>query len=280
MDSAYAKLGRAKEHLASLHSDVKGYRGRDPHYFERKETKHWFHSERRVIRIIARVREPAPTLAWSLMVGDILTSLRASLDHAVHGHASARNTLTGRQHHEMSFPILSNRLRWFGDPAASSRRDREGARTRLAPFLLPDVLDAIEQNQPFNTVDPNWSGINVLNSMVNLDKHQSLRFVSYSTEEITVTKASVTVIKVEPHPDTPMEDGAVVGTATIELPPPANKYRPRPGGKESLPFDVDLGFIEKIEIPTLNIRRSLLEVMDALVKDVETVLDELRAAGC
>ncbi|WP_406230578.1 hypothetical protein [Nocardia sp. NBC_01009] len=58
-----------------------------------------------------RVREPIPE-DWPLMVGDVLTNLRAALDHSVYGHAESRNQLTDKQRKALCFPIIEKVETW------------------------------------------------------------------------------------------------------------------------------------------------------------------------
>lgn len=284
VDSAYAKFGRAPQHLNELRASVEAFRDRDPHVFYREITKHLFEPDSLVIKIFVRQKAAPPTVTWSLMVGDILTNLRAALDHAVYGHANARASLTSTQQQQMSYPIIEESLAWFGDPNASSRKLREGIRkTKYEPFVHPAVLSVVDQSQPFNVSDPRWHGINVLKALVNRDKHRSLRVVIYTTEEISVTRTAAAGYELIPRKDQAMEDGAWVGTARVQLPPPPV---PSPIGLgprrrwEAIPFDVNIGYIESVEIPGTGVKRSLLGAMERLTVDVGNLLDELKVAGC
>ena len=69
-----------------------------------------------VITYGLKVKEE-PSSEWGLIVGDILTNLRAALDHAVYGHAAARQQLTQAQERKLQFPILTNSDQWLGAAA-------------------------------------------------------------------------------------------------------------------------------------------------------------------
>lgn len=270
MQSAFAKLARAKMHRDALKADVEAFRAREPHDWVIQQSSYRDPDDRLTFSIVVAVKEEKPD-HWGLAVGDVLTNLRAALDHSVFGHAAARNSLTPQQEKSMQFPILTDPTKW------------SGAHARLAPLLDPDVLKVIGECQPFHHQQnggPDWHPLAVLNGLVNHDKHRTVRTVSYVNEDFTVVNSELPVASVEAEP-VAMDDGAVVATVTLAL-PPATPVRigSKDHGLRQVNFQVENGYIEKIELPKVGDTRPLLFVMDRAVSAVEKALGELRAAGC
>ncbi|MCC3317817.1 hypothetical protein [Nocardia africana] len=232
MDSAYAKLARACHHLDELTRSVHDYRARDPHQFTREFTNHLLRPDHVVAKLRVTVSEPIPT-EWPLIIGDLLTNLRAALDHALYGHVTAAHTLSPTAERSLQYPILTNHEKW---PTVS---------TKLAAWCDPRVLGAIEATQPFKSTAPDEHPLAVMNGLVNSDKHRSIRVVTYNRHEVTVTNCPLTVVSIDDKPKE-MADGAVIATITLERP------KSSPGGKPRqhlVPFDTEVGYVEEVFLP-------------------------------
>lgn len=273
MDSPYAKLGRAQKHLSDLRTDVLAFRTRDPHEFTRIITQHLYDPKLVVAKFTVTVREEPPAW-WGLAVGDILTNLRAALDHAVFGHAMANNTLTATQERVLNFPIVTSRDTWFGVPATAGHKAKPGARKQLEQLISQPVLDVIADNQPFHSQPPESHGLALLNASVNRDKHRTFTVVAYSNEQFEITEVGGVVERVMSE-SVPMIDGAVVASVVVRPDQSTN-----PGRWHVMPLNVEFGFIESIDLPTWGERRGVVQLMEGLVTGVEEVLDELKAVGC
>jgi hypothetical protein len=81
MDNAYAKLVRAQEHLAELQTAVNAHREQDLSD-ELSARADDYPTDPALANVTISLKLEAP-LRWSLIMGDILTNLRAALDHAV-----------------------------------------------------------------------------------------------------------------------------------------------------------------------------------------------------
>ncbi|MGV0797172.1 hypothetical protein ABQF26_09415 [Mycolicibacterium elephantis] len=272
MRSAFAKLNRAKRHRDELRADVEAFRARNPHDWIMQQSSYRDAQDRLAISIVVKVNEEKPE-SWPVMVGDVLTNLRAALDHSIFGHAAARMTLTPQQERDMYFPILTDSTKW------------QAAQSKLAPFVDAAVLAVVDQSQPFHRPQqdggPDWHPLAVLNGLVNHDKHRAVRTVSYVNEDLDINRSELQVLSVNSQP-VEMTDGAVVATVTFQLPPPLPvKVGVRPD-QQLTAADVDIvnGYIEKIELPNVSDTRPLLFVMDRTVAAVEKVLNDLQAAGC
>ncbi|QNJ91530.1 hypothetical protein HZU40_09645 [Mycolicibacterium fluoranthenivorans] len=269
MDSSFAKLGRAQLHFDQLDAEVKAYRARDPFEWPHKLSYHLFDESLAVITYKIHIKEQMPA-TWGLVVGDILTNLRAALDHAIFGHAAARAEVAGT-------PLTTAQERNLNFPVITIANDWPNQRNRLAPLLDPAVLAVVENWQPFNQqqVPADWHQLAVLNALVNRDKHRQVRLLSYVSEEFNVKSSDHEVVRVYAQPKE-MTEGAVVASMHIRRPL-------RQGGRSALVpgrFHVENGYTENIDIPKVGAQRSVLTVMEALVAAVEDLLNELKAAGC
>jgi hypothetical protein len=241
MDSAYAKLGRARAHCDALRASVMAYRDREPHEWSSQQAFDRPDPNESTMTVRVHIKEAIPD-DWSLIIGDILTNLRAVLDHAVYGHAAARASamgtpLTKRQERELNYPIIRIATYWPNRKAA------------IAPLLDPAVMAVIEQKQPFNAPDPDRHPITVLNGLVNRDKHRAMRTVAYVNDDFEVAHSEAKVVDLG-APPVEMTEGAVIATAVLRQAPPKP---PPPGftgsGWRRSPLAISNEFVEKIEAP-------------------------------
>jgi hypothetical protein len=112
---------------------------------------------------------PSVDLRWSVIVGDLLTNLRAALDHLAYQLVILDE---GKPNHKTKFPIL-------------------GSGAKRPPVLVPairrpDIQALIEEVQPYmrgegNSVEQHqlWA----LNELVNVDKHRLLLVVQVVLDE-------------------------------------------------------------------------------------------------
>lgn len=283
MESAFAKLGRAKVHRDQLVREIKAFDAKDAFdwRFDEVESPH-----PRFARIAVTIQNKTPTpSSWSLIVGDILTNLRAALDHALFGHASRRKTLTEDEERRLQYPIVTHRDNWFGAPAvpatATTARKKkiDSKRDKLKPWVDDDVLKAIEKTQPFSITkvsNPGLESLAVLDSLVNRDKHREVRVVSYVSREFTVEHSTVKVEKVELL-KVVMVDRATVAYITVErtlrFPWETSEWT---GGM----FKVLNGYNPSIKVPATGDYVSVRWAMNRLVERVDETLKILKKAGC
>ena len=74
----YARIARAKEHLASLKADIDAFCRRNAH-----EVRHEIDPETAEKIVVYYAREHIP-VTWSILIGEIAHNLRSSLDQAVY----------------------------------------------------------------------------------------------------------------------------------------------------------------------------------------------------
>ena len=230
--------------------------------------------------VTVRVTQALPS-EWSLIIGDILTNLRAALDHALFSHATSRRRLTEDEEKRLQYPIVTERENWFGAAAVPAtattpRQPRiESKRDKLALFVNTKVLDVIEKSQPFNNkrMPAQSDPLAVLNSLVNHDKHREVRVVSWLNEEFTIRHSTWKVEEIS-APQTEIVDGATIARVIvrrgISLPWQQANLR---GGQ----FDVLTGYGPSIKAPDGSYLSARL-AMNVMVKHVERTLHKLKRA--
>lgn len=147
MESAYAKYARAQKHLAELRASVEKVRASDLSDELTFQVSYPYGDDdpRAVVTMRLTLRSPSE---WSLVMGDILTNLRAALDHAVYGHGISRKTLNSKERKSLYHPMLAVRAEWDGTPETTSSDGtvtpaKAGARDKLKDLVDPAVLDGM-----------------------------------------------------------------------------------------------------------------------------------------
>ena len=147
--SARRKLGNARAHVSKVRELIEPLEHQDNFPLEPLDLGHIGTVHRFRLRSVPDVPELLP-----LMVGDALTNLRASLDHA---YWRARELRGGKLTTGTKFPLRSSE----DQPTASYE---------------PDVLlrDLVTRVQPWRESAPLWWQPHALNALVNVDKHHDV----------------------------------------------------------------------------------------------------------
>ncbi|MBF6323913.1 hypothetical protein IU451_15445 [Nocardia cyriacigeorgica] len=263
MQSAYAKLGRAKKHLAELRTDMQNYRDSNAVTFRIRQQKDPLDSAVVIVECVARVKQPPPSEDWGLAIGDILTNLRAALDHALYGHIAARHSLTEKEKKSVQFPVILNAKDWAGVDG------------RYSKWVDPAVWAHVYDKQPFHQQDPQQGGLHILNDLVNRDKHRTLH-VLVSIGEVSFDRNTTRIAELTSAAK-PIVDGAVLGRARLLVPLKIDN----PSGSEWVELPGETAYIEHIDAAGFGGRPTgALELMERLTGATETFLDELRSKGC
>lgn len=163
LDSAKLKAKRANIHINALKRSIG--RSFNPQYAI------W---EKPIMNGIAKLVDVDinPSLkaeSWGLIIGDIVTNLRDSLDHIAWDLAmlylreTGRKKLTPREARTVQFPLYDD---------ASAMDDKQRG-VRALKFVLPRAHSEIKRFQPYNRRD--WPELNLLrdlNVLANMDKHR------------------------------------------------------------------------------------------------------------
>lgn len=269
MDSAFAKYARARKHFDELRASVDEYRsaGLKKELSFRVEYPYGDSDPRAVLTMRLELRAPSE---WSLIMGDVLTNLRASLDHAVYGHATSRKKLNVKQRGNLYHPIVQTRAKWDGTSA------NPGPGEKLKDLVAPDVLALIERAQPFNDQeDPAGNGLAILSALVNRDKHRAVLEIPINVAALALGKTNLEIIKdgkLKTLPGGVVEKVIIVRRA---IRPP----RAAPSHRLGL-LETSAEFLEEIELPNTDRRTAFLAVMEKLVESGGKYLDELKSVGC
>lgn len=256
--SARKKLGRAQVHADALRVDVDAFRKQSPYEFEMEPLGN--SRGRADIRVIAKVTRATPIPdSWALIMGDILTNVRAALDHAVYPHVRAN--APDVQRWQIQYPI------------ADSAAEFEAKTAKTEGWFTKDVHRVIEQWQPYHADDPSGHPLRILQKLVNIDKHRSLLVADYPvvgfgmpTHELYETASPTEFFRVK------MVAGAVVACLHLRLVKGVHGDHPMQVPGKFLP-------LATIEIEGIEERVPLLAAIDRIMK-IGRHLEALEEAGC
>lgn len=209
VDSAWLKWARAVEHMRVLARSTREFGAVDSYEYVRTDNAadvddplvrmHW--------RIV--VKAPYPD-RWSVLLGDVLTNLRAALDH-VFWLAVIAHSGPPAQPHQVAFPITTT-TKSFAHQTA-----------RLAALVDPRIWETVEAMQPFHEgVQAHTSPLEVLRWLSNVDKHRAVHIVGRTVFDMgpTIVRSPTPLEVVD---DWRLEgeaaDGAVVARLKIRRPP-------------------------------------------------------------
>ena len=167
--SARKKLERARFHLDALHTEVRAFRDHSPYEFDSRSLGNEPGSPD--FRVTVKVTDAPPIPdTWPLITGDILTNVRAALDHAVFPHVQA--TDPDEKPWRIQYPIEDTDTRF---------EDKSGG------WFAGDVRDAGERSQLYRDEDgASRNPLRMLRVLVNMDKHRDLVLANYSIDDFVV----------------------------------------------------------------------------------------------
>lgn len=179
--STYApigKLDRALKHLSNLDDALQRYRDSTPYTLEFKALPEIHNAmglwKMRISWNLTLITPPSPT--WGLIFGDFLTNLRAALDQTVYDLQTAQSQLNDKQKRDSQFIILGSH------PTKSYDSRFKEAASKNLPGLTASQQNIIRLEQPDKTPQGTDSWAELLNHLVNTDKHRTRLPVSYQIE--------------------------------------------------------------------------------------------------
>lgn len=198
-----AKLARAGELERELTSATSNWFESNPVGLEGEtDADGWF-----VMRF--RLLEPPP-IRMGLLLGDWLNNLRGALDHLVWQLVIANGQKPSWRN---SYPIVEHREKW------GERRSRDLA------GVAPEATHLIEEDQPFNALEPRKEPLWVLNHLNNVSKHRIIPPVVVSAFEWEPTFHLAEEVPQDARAEHelrisrgPLRDGQVLGR--VRLSPP------------------------------------------------------------
>jgi hypothetical protein len=195
LDALRIKYARAQEHRAAWSRALDKWVATMP-YGVRGEAdpSGWF-----VVRLVAR-ELPPPEL--SVMFADMISNLRATLDHIIWALVEESGNAT---HDKLTFPCVENREKW-----------PSWLRTQLRN-VPPQWIPAIERAQPFNIVKPCRHPMYVLHRLDIATKHHLLIPIVPSVFELEVDHSANRPLREDEHPISRMAPTGTRLTDGVEL---------------------------------------------------------------
>lgn len=231
---AAEKVKRAAAHLEALHAAIRQFNDSEPKPY-RLVPEVDQASSRYLLRIRIE-RDPPPQ--WSLIAGDFIQNLRASLDYLVWQLVLDNDHRPGRGN---AFPIFDEE-----PPRNPNNRHRQRWKASLRG-VGPEAVEFIEALQPFNAPHgPDRHLLTALRELSNQDKHRSL-MPAFSAIQREPGLADVTVVGVH-DVRAPIEGGKLLagralGDGDLVLEAPIEILGPDPMVEIEgrLPLDVAFG---------------------------------------
>jgi hypothetical protein len=165
---------------------------------------------------------------WSVLLGDVLTSLRAALDHTFWAAAMLHSGQPARPQRLM-FPIATK-----ADGFARTARE-------LSSLVAPDLWAMIESLQPFRSGDrAHTAPLAVLQWLSNVDKHRFVHIVGRTAVDfgpvILRAEPAIEIVEEWRH-EGPVDEGTVVARLKLKRPADGTSLNvvPKPYGDKNKP---------------------------------------------
>jgi hypothetical protein len=183
LDDCLARINRAEQHLGGLADLLDRYINGDTHVVEVKVDPDTIgpvpmdgRPSGTQIVVVGRARGEPPTLAASLIVADVLNSLRAALDNmtwslsVMHSGPAPLDPIPSRDPwRRVRFPITAEASKWVGISDSALK------------FVDPGLVSLFRSTQPFERRGdhPERDDLAVLEELWNIDKHRHLVLAEY-----------------------------------------------------------------------------------------------------
>ncbi len=213
MRSAWIKWARALEHQHVLAREGREFGVGKSHDYIRFDNLNERGAELLKIQWRFKILKPFPE-RWSVIVGDVLTNLRAALDHTFWTAALAHDGIPDNPQ-LVTFPLATTEDRSF----RNKRRD-------LKPLVSPAFWDLVESVQPFHYSSPSQSPLEWLRWLSNADKHRAVRVVGRAGVDlgpVVVPNDEEFEIVEERRMTGAIGDGSVVGSVKLRLNPQGSR---------------------------------------------------------
>ena len=260
LESAQAKISRAKEHLALISAEVREYLAAKPYEIAMKRDP----DSRRMIYFMSTVRPTPPRIP--AVVGDVIHNLRSALDHLA--YQLVWTALGKPPGSHVYFPIADSRDLYL----EQRRKQLKGAH--------PEAIAAVDALTPYRGAnDLLWK----LHKLNNVDKHRVLLTAGSAFDGVNIG----------PQMSRQMEkliNSMPSQKEAINIPPmdlflrPADRLFPLKAGDElfidapdaepdeKLQFRFGLGFGEKDIVygdPIVETLSSMIQAIDAILPQFE-----------
>lgn len=253
--SCFGKLVRARTHFHELVEAMSDFREKGHYTFDQFDNAH--DDGDPVLRVQWRVRvlEPIPD-TWAYVVGDAVNNMRSSLDHALAEVARRRVGLSDADVRRLKLQF----------PICDTPEQFRSARTRLSKDLPADVVDTLEELQPYQVADDDSSlNLQALRDLSNMDKHRQLTVVAQGVYHSTV-KTDPPLELVEKRINTgALRDGAVFATVKWRRPPHAG----------DLVLAAEVGYVESLFVPWREDYWPVGAVLESVYVDTVLAVEDL-----
>ncbi|MTE17050.1 hypothetical protein [Nocardia aurantiaca] len=256
------EVERGKSHADDLYAQVGKYRELDPVAFTTTTNAEDNQSPTLEIKWVATVAHEVPA-EFSLILGDVFTNLRGSLDHAVYSHAEKFVQAT------TGSPLDPKVGKKIAHKFSATSGDWTKGMKNTRPVVDPAFYTVMESQQQFSA-QPD-KRLTILDALANADKHRMLSIVQYAAPTFEMDLASLPGARLDHDPKQPIADGVTVATLTV----------PRPPGTSAqwVKWNGHIGYEEMIKDPDAPQSASLQGVVRALVEATKIALTDLQAAA-
>lgn len=208
MRSAWIKWARAAEHQRALARSMREFGALDSYEYVRWDNGGDGSDPLLRVHWRLKIKEPYPE-RWPVLIGDILTNLRAALDHTFWA-AAVLHSGQPRRPQRVMFPIAA-------DASAFARMSRE-----LRPHVAAAFWELVEAVQPFHGGDlAHTAPLEVLRWLSNVDKHRAVHVVGrtqFDVGDVLVRSDSPLEVVEEWRHAGNVEDNAVVVRLKLRRP--------------------------------------------------------------
>lgn len=256
LDSAFAKIGRAEEHLRRLQKEVDRWREKSGHGMTRdnnaERTEFWWY---------AKWDPPPDRVRWALLLGDGIHNLRSALDHAVYACSGPKPPV------RCEFPIFLDKARYFLPVT-----DENGGLYKIRGIQNDVVRALIEGAQPWqNPERPKYHWFWIVHELDIQDKHRLITPVVMVPREMRggmqaeFMDGGAGRVHVVIEKRVPLEDHALVMTV----------HAPKPAKWMEVKASFDLGIGVEVADGSLGITSILRETCKATRGLIEEIRDAL-----
>ncbi|WP_020419049.1 hypothetical protein [Amycolatopsis sp. ATCC 39116] len=207
--SSWIKWARAAEHQRLLAREGREWIANDSYVYDRTDNASDATNPVLAVHWRLRIIHPYPE-RWSVLIGDVLTNLRAALDHSFWAAVEAHSG-TPAEPHRVTFPIHTERKKF-------TRAAKD-----LQPLVAPPLWDFVESVQPFHGgSEAHTQPLEILRWMSNVDKHRAVHVLgrtAFDFGPLLVRSAPPMEVVQEWRREGPTGDGDVIARVKLRRPP-------------------------------------------------------------
>ena len=239
------KLDRAQHHMKELEAEIGRYA--DRHAYEARRVHEGYPKDDRW-RYALHVTEQ-PHFDIAIVLGDVLTNLRAALDHLAVALAPR-----GRKNHGARFPIIEDVGMFNPTPTEKELAKYTEARERFGSAVSgmePEAIAVLDTLQPYRInpfpvgAPPQIHPFVALNRLVNADKHKKLVPVATGLVNVTTFVVVDSIIQGNGWYAERRDEGAIVAEFSPLIgtkPPPESKVKVHVSGTPRITANVVEGY--------------------------------------